>query len=215
MELYIALQAEMERIIPQAKELGVKGILTNASLLQEAFGKGLSEIEQTEKLLELDDEMLVFASINRNGVKEIVETAHKCCSLSPRVGVKIPSSAEGMAAIRILSAEGIRCIATAMFTYGQAYMAAECNAWAISPFIHRGIDSGIDMLQQLKDTRALYDRMDNPPMILAASIRDAEEAETALKCGADSTAITFAVMKQLCSCSLSDETESKWAGTQE
>ncbi len=215
MGLYVALQAGMKDIIPQAKELGVKGILTNASLLNEAFGAGLSEIEQTEKLLDLDDEMLVFESVNRNSTQETVETARQCCQLSPRVGVKIPSTPEGMAAIRILSDEGIRCIATAMFTYGQAYMAAECGASAISPFIHRGIDSGIDMIQQLRDIRVLYDRMENPPMILAASIRNAEEAEIALKNGADSTAITFAVMQELCSSVLSEETESKWAGTQE
>lgn len=215
MELLIALQPNIKEVLPQAKKLGVKGILTNASLLAESFGSGLSEVEYTQHLLDLDPELFMFTSVNRTETQNIVDTAYACCALSDRVGVKIPSTPQGMAAIRILANEDIKCIATAMFTYGQAYMAAKSGAWAISPFIHRGNDSGTDMLQQLRDTRALYDRIEKPPFILAASIRNAEEAELALKAGADGTAITYEVLCDLCSSPITEKVESGWIGQPE
>jgi len=215
MELLIALQPGIESVLPEAERLGVRGILTNASLLEAAFGSGLSEVEQTRKLLALHRTMSMFASVNRSSADEIIDTARACCALSPRVGVKIPSTHEGMTAIRELSQQGIRCIATAMFTYGQAYMAAQSGAWAISPFVHRGMDHGIDMLQQLQDDRALYDRIKNPPYIIAASIRSAEEAEQVLKAGADGAAITWQVLASLCDSPLSREVEAGWAGQAE
>jgi transaldolase len=65
--------------------------------------------------------------------------------------VKIPMSAEGLKAVRMLSREGIKTNVTLVFTVSQAVIAAKCGATVVSPFAGRvddhirkkaGIDSG-------------------------------------------------------------------------
>lgn len=210
MHLYAAAGKDMMKTIRQAKQLGCVGILTNVELLLEMYGGGHTPIQMTRKLLEADKDMKVFMSMYGNSAKEMIEMAHDCCRLSKRVGVKIPSNEEGFLAMKQLSKEGIECVATTLFTYGQAYMALACGVYAISPFIHRGQDEGLDMGKTLEQIRALYQRYPNAPEILAASIRTVDDALFAIEHGADSLAAHYSVLQDLMNSSYSDAVIQSW-----
>ena len=51
--------------------------------------------------------------------------------------VKIPMTAEGLKATRVLSAEGIKVNVTLIFTANQALLAARAGAAFVSPFLGR------------------------------------------------------------------------------
>lgn len=55
---------------------------------------------------------------------------------SHRIVVKIPTTWEGLAAIRALEAAGIKCLATTLFTMEQAALAARCGATYIAPYVN-------------------------------------------------------------------------------
>ena len=54
-------------------------------------------------------------------------------AIHPNMVVKIPMTAEGLKATKVLSAEGIRCNVTLIFTAGQALLAAKAGAAYVSP----------------------------------------------------------------------------------
>ena len=53
-----------------------------------------------------------------------------------RIVIKIPSTWEGLQACRKLEAEGIKTLATTMFTFEQAVLAAEVGCHYVAPYLH-------------------------------------------------------------------------------
>lgn len=190
------------------KALGAIGVLTNSNGMLEVYGPDMTLSGMTQQMLDQSEDLLVFTAIHGKSVEDIVDLAHKLSKLSPsRVGVKIISNVNGFAAMRQLSSEGIRCIATGMFTYEQAYMAALAGAYAISPFLGRGNEAGLDMADMIHKTRVLYDRLGVETEILAASIHNCEEARIAFESGADSVAVGIKTLCEMCENPLSVKTE--------
>ncbi|KAF9889556.1 hypothetical protein FE257_007266 [Aspergillus nanangensis] len=60
-----------------------------------------------------------------------------------RVVIKVPATWEGMQAARTLQSEGVKTLATTLFTMEQAILAGEVGCVSISPFIHE-LKTGVD-----------------------------------------------------------------------
>src|SRR5207244_11418975 len=102
---------------------------------------------------EMAAEGRVLAKIHRNAV------------------VKVPITREGLKAVKILAAEGIKTNVTVTFSPLQALLAAKCGATYISPFVGR-LDAighvGMDCVRQI---RVIYDNYDYKTQILTAAVR--------------------------------------------
>ncbi len=187
--------------------LGAPAVLTNSNGNVRVFGTGTTLDEATKILLE-ESGIRVFQSIHGRDVEEIVATARRIHAIDPqKVGVKILSDTKGFTAMRVLSAEGIDCIATGLFTLTQACVAAQVGAYAISPFVARGMEAGLDMYKMIRLTRECYDRMKNPPEILAASIRTIDHVYNSFAAGADAVATSYEMIEQMCNHPFSRQTE--------
>lgn len=211
--IYAVAGKDLKENISSFKVLGAVGILTNVELLLEMFGSGVSLEEMTRFLLSMDDEMTVFMSTFGSDANEILEHAHACTRLSDRVGMKVESSPEGFKAMRQLKEEGIKVIATTLFTYEQAYMAHAIDIYAISPFVARGNANNLNMYEMIQKTRELYDRYEYAPEILAASIRTLDDAKNAILAGADSLAASYSILEKMMSSSYSDAVNASWDET--
>ena len=189
-------------------ELGGQGILTNANTIYKFFGSEKTLDEITQWMLDNSFGMPVFPSIHGKDTRSIVEVGRRLHALDPqRVGVKILSNTQGFSAMRVLSAEGVRCVATGMFTYTQALIAAYSGAYAISPFVGRGSAAGLDMYEMIRLTKEKYKELENPPEILAASIHNLDEINRSFAAGADAVAASFDLLMQMVNCDLSRMTE--------
>ncbi|KAI9698120.1 MAG: hypothetical protein M1836_004122 [Candelina mexicana] len=73
---------------------------------------------------------------------------------SSRIVMKVPGTYEGLKACRQLKADGIKTLATTVFTMEQAILAGEAGCVSISPFIHE-LKMGFDSTYQ-----------DNDPLLL-------------------------------------------------
>lgn len=67
----------------------------------------------------------------------MIAEGREIAKLHPNMVVKIPMTIEGLKAVKVLAAEGIKTNVTLIFTANQAILAANAGATYVSPFLGR------------------------------------------------------------------------------
>lgn len=192
--------------IRKCTELGVKGILTNPQGFEQYFENKYTLEEITELILD-NTHLPVYIQIHGENAKAIITRAREIHKIDDRVGFKIISNEKGFKAISELQREGIDCIATTLFSPAQAAVAASVDAFGICPFVSRAEAAGIDSMEMLKIIRKGYKTLENPPEIIAVSLKSVEDIELALASGADSVGMRYPLLKEMMHHSLSEKAE--------
>lgn len=159
----------------------LSGVTTNPTLLSKVEGE---PDEIYRRVCELVDGP-VSAEVVAESRGDMVEEGRRLAAIHPNIVIKLPTSAEGLAATSVLASEDIRVNMTLCFTAPQALLAAAAGASFVSPFIGRYDDigqNGLECLREIVDALAgsLYD-----VEVLAASIRGPVHVTEAAKMGAD------------------------------
>ena len=179
---------------------GCDGITTNPSLHARAVAhEGDRAIPYRERILriaEIVDGPISAECVSRT-TAELIAEARELASWHPNVVVKIPIDGPGLAAIKALSAEGIRINTTLIFSLNQALLAARAGAAFVSPFVGRLDDIGEDGIQLVADTVNLLDRFNLPAQVIAASLRNTDHTAAAARVGAHIATIPFPVLEQM------------------
>lgn len=126
----------------------------------------------------------------------MVEQALHLVKYGENVVIKLPLTAEGLAACSKLKAMGIPTNLTLVFSANQALMAARAGATYVSPFIGRLNDLGSEGKQLIAEIRQIFDRYGIETKIIAASIRSPRDVTDAALNGADIATIPYGVMKK-------------------
>jgi len=192
--------------IRKCSELGVKGILTNPQGFEQYFENKYTLTEITELILD-NTHLPVYIQIHGEDPQAIIERGLALHKLDNRVGFKIVANEKGFMAISELQKKGINCIATTLFTPAQAAVAASIGAYGICPFVSRSIAAGIDALGMLKTVKAGYEKLDNPPEIIAVSLKTVEDVELALAAGADAVGMRYPLLQKMMYHPLSEKAE--------
>ncbi len=128
---------------------------------------------------------------------EMIVEGRELAKFHRNVVVKIPMTREGMKAVKVLSAEGIKTNVTVTFSPLQALLAAKCGATYISPFVGR-LDSfghnGMDLVRQIKQIYANYGYKTE---IIVAAVRHPMHVLEAALAGAEIATMGYDVMVQL------------------
>lgn len=125
-------------------------------------------------------------------------------ALHPNVVVKIPLTAQGLACVHALSAEGIRTNVTLCFSAAQGLLAARAGATYVSPFIGRLDDVGADGMGLIEELADIFLTHDIKTQVLAASIRTPRHVVDAAVAGAHVATVPYPVFKKLISHPLTD-----------
>jgi transaldolase len=125
--------------------------------------------------------------------------------LPDNVIIKIPCTAEGLAATKILTAAGINTNVTLVFSASQALMAAKAGATYVSPFIGRIDDTGSDGMALIAEIMATWDNYGVTTKVLAASIRHPTHVLACMQLGAHTVTMPTKIFKQLISHPLTDK----------
>lgn len=135
---------------------------------------------------------------------EMVTEGRALAKYGKNVVVKIPMTREGMKAVKVLSAEGIKTNVTVTFSPLQAMLAAKCGATYISPFVGR-LDSfghvGMDLVRQIK---TIYTNYGYTTEIIVAAVRHPTHVLEAALAGAEIATMSQEVMAQLYNHPLTD-----------
>ncbi len=181
--------------IRKAYEMGIiDGVTTNPTLISKEnkdFGSLIKEICEIVQGLPISLEVL---SLNSKGM---IEEAQKLSETGENIVVKIPMTAEGLKAIKILVSEGIKTNTTLVFSPTQALLAAKAGTTYVSPFIGRLDDisqTGMDLVGQIVK---IFDNYDFQSEVIVSSIRHPIHVLEAALIGADVATIPYKVIEQL------------------
>lgn len=178
----------------------VDGVTTNPSLVAKEK-KDFDTVVQEILAIVTGPVSLEVVSADAPGM---VEEGRKLAALAENVVVKVPMTAEGLKATKILSDEEIPVNQTLIFSPLQALLAAKAGAAYVSPFIGRLDDvaqNGMDLVEQIV---TIFDNYGFDCEIIVASVRHPVHIVEAALLGADIATIPFKVMTQMVKHPLTD-----------
>jgi transaldolase len=192
--------------IKRCTELGAVGILTNPQGFEQYFEGKITLSEITRAIVGVT-ELPLFIQIHGQSSQALIEKAKSLHEISPQVGFKIIADEKGFQAMAALQKQDINCIATTLFSVSQAAVAASVGAFGICPFVSRGLYIGLNMFEILSTIREGYDRLDDPPQIIAVSLKNLSDVELALSAGVDAVGMRYPLLKQMMEHPLSEKAE--------
>jgi transaldolase len=134
----------------------------------------------------------------------MVEEGERLARLHRNVFVKVPMTAEGLKATRVLSDRGIRVNVTLVFSAAQALLAAKAGASFLSPFVGRLDDAGHDGMQVVEQIVPILRNYGYRSEVLVASVRNPLHVVRAAILGAHIATCPFGVLQQLLKHPLTD-----------
>jgi len=187
--------------IKDAQAMGVvDGVTTNPSLLAKAGKPTKAAIAEICEVVDGP----ISAEVVATDVEGIVREGRELVQIHKNVVVKVPLIEDGLKAVRIFTAEGIKTNVTLCFSASQALLAAKAGATYISPFVGRIDDisgDGMDLIQQIVQ---IYRNYDYKTEVLTASVRHPVHFVQAALIGAHVATLPLKVIKQLAKHPLTD-----------
>ena len=111
--------------------------------------------------------------------------------------VKIPMTVEGLKAVKVLSAEGVKTNVTLIFTANQALLAARAGATYVSPFLGRLDDISVKGSELIEEIAEMFAVSGIETQIIAASIRNPIHVTECALAGADIATVPYKVIEQM------------------
>lgn len=187
--------------IKEAWEWGIiDGVTTNPSHVAKT---GRKHLDVYREICDIVDGPISLETITLTA-EEMAAEGRALAKIHKNVVVKIVNTKEGLKAVKILNAEGIRTNVTVTFSPLQALLAAKCGATYISPFVGR-LDAighiGMDCVRQI---RQIYDNYGFETQILTAAVRHPLHVLEAALAGSDVCTMSFEVLEQLYNHPLTD-----------
>lgn len=187
--------------IKKALALGmVDGVTTNPSLVSKEARPFPDILKEICSLVEGP----VSAEVIGLEAGGMVREARELVRIADNIVIKIPMLEEGLKAVRLLSAEGIKTNVTLVFSAAQALLAAKAGATFVSPFVGRLDDIGQSGMELISDIMTIYRNYGFTTEIIVASVRHPMHVLDAARIGADIATIPYKVIAQLAKHPLTD-----------
>ena len=190
--------------IRKANDMGVIcGVTTNPSLIAK---EGRDFVEVIKEITSIVDGP-ISGEVKATTVDAagMIEEGRAIAAIHPNMVVKIPMTAEGLKAVKVLAAEGIKTNVTLIFSANQALLAARAGATYVSPFLGRLDDishPGIDLIRSIADVFCNYGLETE---IIAASVRNPIHVTDCALAGADIATVPFGVIDSMIKHPLTDQ----------
>ncbi|MBQ4481400.1 MAG: hypothetical protein II943_12275 [Victivallales bacterium] len=124
--------------------------------------------------------------------------------------VKVPVTAEGLKAMRLLHREGIPFTATTIHTLTQAFLAADYGAAFLAPYINHIEDEGVAGAEFITQLADYLERNCLPAKILAASFRNTRQIQSVLTAGAHHVTVAPELAWKLADSPMTDQAVAKF-----
>ena len=190
--------------IRKANDMGVIcGVTTNPSLIAK---EGKDYVETLKEIASIvDGPISGEVKATTTDAEGMIKEGREIAAIHPNMVVKIPMTVEGLKAVKVLHAEGIKTNVTLIFSATQALLAARAGATYVSPFLGRLDDismPGIDLITEITEIFMMHDIQTE---IIAASIRNPIHVIDCAKAGADIATVPYKVLEQMTRHPLTDQ----------
>lgn len=176
----------------------ISGVTTNPSSIA---GEGRVLEEVLGEIAGIVPDGVVFGQVISLEHERMVEEAVELVKIGKNLEIQIPICTEGLKAIRILKAKGIRASCTLIFSAAQALLAARAGASYVCPSVGRPEDTGNRLVG---DIAQIFRVHGIDCEIIAADIRSPLQVVECAKQGAHIAAVPPAVLRQMIAHPLTD-----------
>lgn len=175
--------------------LTIAGVTTNPTIITKS---GLDPETAIQQIIDiLSPEQKLFVQVVKTDYEGIMEEARKISALRPsNMYVKIPVTREGLKAIKQCKKEGIHTLATAIYTSGQGFLAAQNGADYLAPYTNRmcNYGDGVGEVIRLNDMLKIHD-VDSK--VIAASFKNTNQVLDLIEGGIDAVTVPPEVVYEM------------------
>ena len=190
--------------IRKANDMGVIcGVTTNPSLIAKEgrdFNEVIAEIASI-----VDGPISGEVKATTVDAEGMIAEGREIAKIHPNMVVKIPMTVEGLKAVKVLTAEGIKTNVTLIFSANQALLAARAGATYVSPFLGRLDDISQPGIQLIEDIVTIFENYGLETEIIAASVRNPIHVTDCALAGADIATIPYSVIETMTKHPLTDQ----------
>ena len=132
------------------------GVTTNPSLIAKEGRKFEDVIAEIASIV--DGPISGEVKATTTDAEGMIREGREIAKIHPNMVVKIPMTTEGLKAVKVLAAEGIKTNVTLIFTANQALLAARAGAAYVSPFLGRLDDisvRGVELVEEIAEIFAV------------------------------------------------------------
>lgn len=182
--------------IKKANDMGVIcGVTTNPSLIAKEgrdFREVIKEITDI-----VDGPISGEVKATTTDAEGMVQEGREIAAIHPNMIVKIPMTAEGLRACKVLSSEGIKTNVTLVFSANQALLAARAGATYVSPFVGRLDDISEHGTNLIAEIAEIFNIAGIETEIIAASIRTTTHVTDCALAGADIATVPYKIIEAM------------------
>lgn len=172
------------------------GVTTNPSILAKSGRNPYEVLRELREIVGKDGELHVQV-ISKNA-EDMINEAYKIREeLGDNTFVKIPTTPQGLKAMKALSAEGVNITATAIYTAMQGFLAAKAGAKYAAPYVNRIDNMGYDGVQVAMDIHDIFENNGLQTEVLAASFKNSQQVLELTRYGIGASTIGTDVIEGL------------------
>lgn len=194
--LYLLDTANLEEIKRAFDLYPMSGVTTNPTIISKEKRSFIEILKDIRGVIG-EDKMLHVQAVSTEASEIVREAEYLNEVIGGNLYIKVPVIPEGIKAMKLLKAKGIKITATAIFTAEQALMAAVAGASFVAPYVNR-IDNitgnGVDVVAQIVQ---LFELHDIDAKVLAASFKNVQQVHEVALSGGHCVTVNAEIMDKL------------------
>lgn len=186
--------------VNQVKEAAQNGIATAAVTNPRVITEWLkqdADIRNIAKDITQATGLPLYIQFRGPNQKDFLKEFNYFNAVSDLIFPKLPATMEGIVTAKEFEKNGIHTLVTAVSSVSQAYACAVAGVTSICPYFNRLRETGVDVMQFIKDIRSVYAANHINTSLMLASIRSVSDAEEAVLAGADGVILFYEEYKGL------------------
>ena len=171
------------------------GVTTNPSLIAKEGRKFEDVIAEIASIV--DGPISGEVKATTTDAEGMIREGREIATIHPNMVVKIPMTTEGLKAVKVLAAEGIKTNVTLIFTAIQALLAARAGAAYVSPVLGRLDDISVRGVELVEEIAEIFAVAGLETEFSAASVRNPMHITDCALAGADIATVPYKVLEQM------------------
>lgn len=193
---FIIDDADIEKIRELYATFAVDGVTTNPTILAKSGKQPFEVLKQIRDFIGPEAELHV--QVVAADAEGMLEEAHRIRKeLGINTYVKVPTTKEGLKAMKALKKDGTNVTATAIYTQMQAYLAGKAGADYAAPYVNRIDNLGANGVKTAKDIHDIFKKNGLKTEVLAASFKNSQQVLELCQYGIGASTISPDVIEGL------------------
>ena len=195
--------ANLEAIRKYCDYYNIIGVTTNPSILSREKGPFFETCARIREII--GQEKQLHVQVTGRSCEAMLKEAEVITKrLGKDVYIKVPVMEEGVKAMKLMKARGLRVTATAVVSVQQAFLAGSVGADYVAPYVNRMENLNIDPYEAVARIREIFDNQGITTKILGASFKNTQQVMRIYEMGADAVTVGPELLTTMCSNAVTD-----------